>query len=421
MYNTIQKTLKRAAALLLALTFIIPQIGCASNEENTNYTGISKTGFYLDTICTITIYGVDAGSELGAEIAAAADDEAEQTRIVQQLITDAFLECDRYEKLLSKTLAASEISKINTAAGQAVSVSEETKEVIEKGIGYGQLSGGLFDITIGKASDLWDFHEAEEMADFASNGSEDGSEDGADSETDSLLPDEDQLKDAVSHVDYKKISVDGDKVQLADPEMEIDLGGIAKGYIADRVTEYLEERGVISAVVDLGGNIVAIGGKTKEILLGSGNGGEDGEDDEGGEDGETENESVSESADFSIGIKDPQSEDGQLLVVFSASDKTVVTSGTYERYMMVDGVKYHHILDPKTGWPIDNDVLSVTIIAEKGCAVDADGLSTTCLALGVEKGLQLIESLTEPAVEAVFVDGQGHIYTTSGAPELTTK
>lgn len=386
MYNTIQKTLKRAAVLLLALTFIIPQIGCASNEENANYIGISKTGFYLDTICTITIYGVDAGSELGAEIAAAEADEAEQTRIVQQLITDAFLECDRYEKLLSKTLAASEISKINSAAGQAVSVSEETKAVIEKGIGYGKLSGGLFDITIGKASDLWDFHEAEEMAD---------------SETDSLLPDEDQLKEAVKHVDYKKISVDGDKVQLADPEMEIDLGGIAKGYIADRVTEYLEERGVISAVVDLGGNIVAIGGKTKEILLESGNGGEGG--------------------DFSIGIKDPQSEDGQLLAVFSASDKTVVTSGTYERYMMVDGVKYHHILDPETGWPIDNDVLSVTIIAEKGCAVDADGLSTTCLALGVEKGLQLIESLTEPAVEAVFVDGQGHIYTTSGAPELTTK
>lgn len=395
MYNTIQKTLKRAAVLLLALTFIIPQIGCASNEENTNYTGISKTGFYLDTICTITIYGVDAGSDLGAEIAAAADDEAEQTRIVQQLITDAFLECDRYEKLLSKTLAASEISKINSAAGQAVSLSEETKEVIEKGIGYGQLSGGLFDITIGKASDLWDFHEAEEMADFAA--------DGADSETDSLLPDEEQLKEAVKHVDYKKISVNGEKVQLADPEMEIDLGGIAKGYIADRVTEYLEERGVISAVVDLGGNIVAIGGKTKEILP------------------ESDNDSDNDGSDFSIGIKDPQSEDGQLLAVFSASDKTVVTSGTYERYMMVDGVKYHHILDPKTGWPIDNDVLSVTIIAEKGCAVDADGLSTTCLALGVEEGLQLIESLTEPAVEAVFVDGQGHIYTTSGAPDLTTK
>lgn len=406
MYNRIPKNLKRAAVLLLALTFIIPQIGCASNEENANYTGISKTGFYLDTICTITIYGVDAGSDIGTEIAAAAGDETEQTRIVQQLITDAFLECDRYEKLLSKTLAASEISKINTAAGQAVSVSKETKEVIEKGIGYGQLSDGLFDITIGKASDLWDFHEAEEMES---------------AETDSLLPDEDQLKEAVSHVDYKKISVDGDKVQLADPEMEIDLGGIAKGYIADRVTEYLEERGVISAVVDLGGNIVAIGGKTKEILLESGN---DGESSKGGESSDSdggEGENESENADFSIGIKDPQSEDGQLLAVFSASDKTVVTSGTYERYMMVDGVKYHHILDPKTGWPIDNDMLGVTIIAEKGCAVDADGLSTTCLALGVEKGLQLIENLTEPAVEAVFVDGQGHIYTTSGAPELTTK
>lgn len=380
-----RKLMKQAAALLLALTFIIPQMGCSSNGQNQNYAGISKTGFYLDTICAITVYGVDSESILGHELDAAAD-EAEQTRLVHQLITDAFLECDRYEKLLSKTIESSEISQINDASGQAIEVSTEIAEVIEKGIWYGKVSDGLFDITIGKASALWDFHEAEDVG-------------GDEAAAESLLPDEADLSDAVKHVDYTKVAVNGLSVKLADPDMEIDLGGIAKGYIADRVTEFLEEQGVVSAVVDLGGNIVAIGGKTSGLL--------------------TEDAAESESV-FNIGIKDPQSETGALLAVFPAHDKTVVTSGTYERFLIQDGVKYHHILDPATGWPINNDVLSVTIIAPKGSAADADGLSTTCLALGVEKGMELIESLNHMGVEAVFVDASGEIHKTEGAPELTT-
>ncbi len=383
-----RKFLKQAAVLLLALTFIIPQMGCSSNGQNSNYAGISKTGFYLDTICAITIYGVHPESVLGHELAAASSD-ADREKLVYQLITDAFLECDRYEKLLSKTIASSEISKINDAAGQTVEVSTETSEVIEKGLWYGKVSEGLFDITIGKASQLWDFHEAEAVA-------------GDEAAAESLLPDETELAEAVNHVDYSKVKVNGLSVQLEDAEMEIDLGGIAKGYIADRVTGFLEERGVVSAVVDLGGNIVAIGAKTSELLPG------------------LDDDKVT-TYNFNIGIKDPQSETGALLAVFPAADKTVVTSGTYERYLIEDGVKYHHILDSATGWPINNDVLSVTIIAEKGHAVDADGLSTTCLALGVEKGMELIESL-KPAldVEAVFVDTDGEIHKTSGAPELTT-
>jgi len=148
------KFMKQAAVLLLALTFIIPQMGCSSNGQNQNYVGISKTGFYLDTICSITVYGVDPESVLGHELAAASGDDAEQTRLVHQVITDAFLECDRYEKLLSKTIAECEISLINDAGGQTVEVSPETSEVIEKGLWYGKVSEGLFDITIGKASAL---------------------------------------------------------------------------------------------------------------------------------------------------------------------------------------------------------------------------------------------------------------------------
>ena len=242
------------------------------------------------------------------------------------------------------------------------------------------------DITIGKASQLWDFHEADAVT--------------SEGDAVSLLPDASELAEAVKHVDYTSIKVNGQTVTLADPEMEIDLGGIAKGYIADRVTDFLEARGVNSAVVDLGGNIVTIGSKTTELLPG------------------LSSDTVT-TYPFNIGIKDPQSETGQLLAVFPAHDKTVVTSGTYERYLIQDDVKYHHILNPATGWPIDSDVLSVTIIAEKGCAVDAVGLSTTCLALGVEQGIKLIEQLN--SVEAVFVDAEGSIHTTSGAPELTTK
>lgn len=374
--------IRRILAVFLILTLIIPQAGCGSNGEN--YQGIAKTGFYLDTVCTITIYGVDPDSDLGKELAEA-DNEAQQKRIFQ-LITDAFLECDRCEKVLSKTISSSEISQINASGGQTVTVSDMTAEVIEKGLEYGDISNGVFDITIGKVTDLWDFH------DFQTEDTSD-SEAGTDEVTDPL-PDPDLLKEAVSHVDYRKVKADDDKVALQDPEMEIDLGGIAKGYIADHLTRWLEECGVVSAVIDLGGNIVAIGGKSAGLL-------------------------ELPQQDFTIGIKDPQSESGQLLGVFSCSDKTVVTSGTYERYVVKDGKKYHHILDPETGWPAETDVDSVTIITEKNHAVDADGLSTTCLALGVEKGTALIETLE--GVEAVFVDLDGNMTSTSGAPSLTTR
>ena len=376
------RMLRCILAVFLILLLIIPQAGCGSNGEN--YQGIAKTGFYLDTVCTITIYGVDPDSNLGKELSEA-DEEGQQKRIFQ-LITDAFLECDRCEKILSKTLDSSEISKINAAGGQTVTVSDMTAEVIEKGLAYGTLSNGVFDITIGKVTDLWNFH------DFQTEDTSD-SEAGTGEVTDPL-PDPELLKEAVHHVDYRKVSVDEDQVTLQDPEMEIDLGGIAKGYIADHLTRWLEEHGVVSAVIDLGGNIVAIGGKSAGLL-------------------------ELPKQDFTIGIKDPQSESGQLLGIFECSDKTVVTSGTYERYVVKDGQKYHHILNPETGWPAETDVDSVTIITEKSHAVDADGLSTTCLALGVEKGTALIETIE--GAEAVFVDLDGNITSTSGAPSLTTR
>lgn len=360
----IKKFVKKAVLALLIIALIIPQSACKSNGQNAaSNQGISKTGFFLDTVCSITIYGL---ADEDGRLAAMSGEEMEKECYL--IITDAFKLCSEYENMLSKTIETSDIARINNAKGKAVTVSDETIEVLKKGMEFGRLSGGAFDITIGKATDLWDFH------DNAESGHEGG-----------VVPAEKDLRDAISHVNYENIKIEGNRVSLTDPETEINLGGIAKGYIADKATEYLEERGVVSAIVDLGGNIVAIGGKTSQIAAS----------------GDTQ------ETDFKIGIKDPLSSSGGLLELIPCKNKTVVTSGTYERYFEKDGVKYHHILDVNTGYPVDTDVLSVTIIADRGKSADCDGLSTTCLALGMEKGMELVKSLE--GFEAVFVDKDGNV------------
>ena len=359
-----KKFVKKAVLALLIIALIIPQSACKSNGQNAaSNQGISKTGFFLDTVCSITIYGL---ADEDGRLAAMSGEEMEKECYL--IITDAFKLCSEYENMLSKTIETSDIARINNAEGKAVTVSDETIEVLKKGLEFGRLSGGAFDITIGKATDLWDFH------DNAETGHEGG-----------VVPAEKDLRDAISHVNYENIKIEGNGVSLTDPETEINLGGIAKGYIADKAAEYLEERGVVSAIVDLGGNIVAIGGKTSQIAAS----------------GDTQ------ETDFKIGIKDPLSSSGGLLELIPCKNKTVVTSGTYERYFEKDGVKYHHILDVNTGYPVDTDVLSVTIIADRGKSADCDGLSTTCLALGMDKGMELVKSLE--GFEAVFVDKDGNV------------
>ncbi len=373
MKNKISKTrlaAKKFCALAIALILIISQTACAENQKNNANTGVSKTGFYLDTICTITIFGVE---DLNGEFSELSEDELNQKLLL--LITDAFQICDKYEKMLSKTIETSDIARINAAGGKAVKVNDETIEVIQKGIRYGELSQGAFDITIGKATDLWGFREAEAGEETESGMS-------------GQVPDADVLAETMKHVDWSKAKIKGNTVQLEDSEMELDLGGIAKGYIADKVTQFLEAAGVRSAIVDLGGNIVAIGGKAEALINAEG-----------------------EPIAFKIGIKDPQSASGGLIGTIPAADKTVVTSGTYERYFVADGKKYHHILNSKSGMPTDTDVLSVTIISEKGHSADCDALSTSCLALGVEKGMSLVQSIKD--TEAIFVDADGQIHLTS--------
>lgn len=347
---------KIITVLLLVVTLIIPQLGCNPQEQNNNQ-GVSKTSFHLDTVCTITIYTMEGTG--------AADKEGQEKEALL-LITEAFKLCDDYEKLLSKTIEGSDIDRINRAGGSWVSVSDETVALVKMGKEWGDKTEGLFDITIGKATDLWNFHDEDD----------EGNKVGT-------IPDDSLLSEAIKHVDYSKIQINGNRIRLADGKMQLDLGGIAKGYIADKVTAFLEEKGVTSGVVNLGGNIVVIGQKGEDL------------------------DKYGEAVDFSIGIGSPVSDKGDLLGTLPGSDMTVVTSGTYERYFEADGIKYHHVLDPKTGYPFDTDLLSVTIIGKKGNSALCDVMSTSALALGEEKAIKMIKGHSD--VKAVLVNADGKV------------
>lgn len=346
------RKIKTSVSLIMILTAALMLAGCGSLKPASE--PVTKDGYYLDTICVVSIYRMkDEDGEV--KEASAMDDEAEAA------IDEAFALCEELEDKLSRTVKDSDVSRINAAKGEWTGVSEDAIDVIHKGMEYSHMSDGAFDITIGGVTKLWDFHAAEGEA---------------------KLPDKEALAEAVRHVNYRGIAIEGSKVRLTDPEAEIDLGGIAKGYIGDRMAELLESKGVVSATVNLGGNVICIGGKTDED-------------------------------DFVIGVETPFSDRTEIIGRVNARDKTLVTSGVYERRIEVDGKTYHHILDTKTGWPVKTDLDAVTLIADKGRSADIDALSTTCLIKGSEEGMKFIDGID--GVEAVFVLSDGSIHATDGA------
>lgn len=260
--------------------------------------------------------------------------------------------CKKYDSMFSNKIEDSEISRINSAGGNPVEVSKETIKLIKKGIYYSEMSDGVFDITIAPVSNLWDF-KAETP----------------------LVPSPDAIAEAVSHVNYENIIIRDNTVKLTDPHAGIDLGAIAKGYIADRIKDYLEEEGVRHAMINLGGNVLAMGSKL-------------------------------DGSDYNIGIQKPFDETGEPITSVKISDKSVVTSGIYQRYFKADGKIYHHILDPNTGYPCENNLYSVTILTDS--SLTADALSTTCFLLGYDRGMKLINQLDN--VDAVFITNDNQIH-----------
>lgn len=274
----------------------------------------------------------------------------------ESLIDDCFAMAAEYENLLSRTIDGSEISRINEAGGAWVSVSPKTLEVLRKALFWCEESDGAFDITLGAVSDLWDIKN-----------------------NPGILPSPEALSQALAATGYEQLSIDGTQVSLANPDARLDLGAISKGWIADCMKEYLNRQGVTEGLINLGGNVLVLGPKT---------------------DGGT----------YKVGIQKPFSQDGSVLMTVDITDGTVVTSGIYQRYFELEGTIYHHILNPDTGYPYQNGLLSVTIICP--LSADGDGLSTACFALGMEDGLALIESI--PDAEAVFITEDYEIITSSG-------
>ena len=333
---------KRVTIISILFLTLCSLSGCSPNTNS-----ISKSGFYFDTIITITLYGTNDST----------------------YIDHCFELAKDYENKFSNTITTSDISKINDAAGKAVvTVSDETIELLSAGIKYGQLSNGCFDLTIGHLSDLWNFSENANLSEKTNHM--------ADA---SILPSAKEIGECIKHIDYTKLQIKDNNVFLDDIKSKIDIGAIAKGYIADQMKEYLNSQGITSGVINLGGNILTIGEKT-------------------------------DKSNYTIGIEKPFDENKDAMATVKVKDKSVVTSGIYERYYRVNDTLYHHILDVKTGYPYDNGLYSVTIISDS--SMDGDALSTTCFALGLEEGLELIEHLED--TEAIFITSDYEIHKSSG-------
>ena len=323
-------------ALLLICLFVSACGSQTGGKAPAGKTPSVKMADLLDTQIKITVYG------------ARADEIAE----------GAIALCADYENLLSKTIEGSDIYAVNHAGSAFVPVSPETVGLLRKSIAYSQLSSGLFDVTIGAAVDCWDFSVTNRNP---------------------KLPDNDTLALALSSVDYTQIEFDGDNVRLQRTGAAIDLGAIAKGYIADRLGDYILAEGAEGAIISLGGNILTVGQKP-------------------------------DGNPWIVGIQKPFTETGEIIAKLSVGEKSVVSSGIYERYFVLDGKLYHHILDPETGYPMPSDMVAVTIVSD--LSVDGDALSTVVFCLGREKGLALIDSL--PGIEAAVVTEDHQIYYSKG-------
>ena len=289
---------------------------------------LSRTFFAADTVCTITLYDGN-----------------------QEVLDGAVELCNTLANRLNCRDENSELYKLNKTQ-KSTSPSADLIDVIKKGKYFSSLGNGVFDITVKPLSDLWDFKNKK-------------------------IPSEKEISSATKKIGYNNILVSEKDAKITlENNAEIDLGGIAKGYMSDKITDFLLEKNVKSAIINLGGNVTVIGKNNDK--------------------------------NFNVGIQKPFGEEN--VAVISCSDTSVVTSGIYQRYFEKDGKIYHHLLNTKTGYPEQNGLYSVTIISAS--ATSADALSTLCFLKGLENGIKLIEAT--PDTEAVFVDSSQQLHLSSG-------
>lgn len=288
-----------------------------------------------------------------------------QTIYSDEDTTDEVLDIlvDIEDNMLSWRIDSSEIAKINDKAGEGVvNVSEEVKDDLQTAINVGYDSEGALDITIGKLSRLWNI-EGENPS----------------------VPKDFEIQGLLKDVDYKKLNITQEGIILPE-NTSIDLGAVGKGIGCDKIKEYFDSRqDVQGAVISVGGSILVYGTKP-------------------------------DNSNWKVGISDPRGEIGDVFAALTLSEESYVsTSGDYEKYFIQDGKRYHHILDPKTGYPSESGLISVTIVSNSG--IISDCLSTACFVLGYEKSLPLLEKYN---AQAIFVDSNKNVIATDGLKNSLT-
>ena len=347
--------------LILCTVLVCPMLlftGCGNiTDADTSTTGnqpISISSIKLNTAIQITIYDSQDKS----------------------LLDDCLALCDRYELIFSRTNEKSELYKLNhrkdtsdkdpNADGQTTPypvsgtadtwhISEDLASLLSQGLSITRESDGAFDIAIAPLTSLWDF-----------------------TAEDPKVPDDAAIQKALPLCSSDGVTIDGQDITLPSDDIQFDVGAIAKGYIADRLKDFLVKKGVNSAIINLGGNVLCIGSKP-------------------------------DGTPFKVGIQKPFADRNETEAVMDITGKSVVSSGIYERCFKQGGKLYHHILNPQTGYPYDNGLISVTIISDQ--SVDGDALSTTCFALGLEDGLKFAE---KKGVQAVFITEDYELHYTDG-------
>jgi thiamine biosynthesis lipoprotein len=280
-------------------------------------------------------------------------------KLAAAAINDVFDEFERLDKLMTSWTDDSVVARINATAGTRkwAKVDEETLLVTNKALEVSRLTGGAFDITVGAFHNLWKFG----------------------SNKDGTIPSDADVAERAKLIGYKGIKVNKKKkaIRLKNKGMKITLGGIAKGYAVDRAVAILQKADFPDFIIQAGGDLYVSGKKG--------------------------------SRQWIVGIRDPRGDRATPFAITAIQDMTFSTSGDYERSLIKDGVRYHHILDPTTGKPAMK-CRSVTVMAKD--AITADGLSTALFVMGVDKGMKLVEKLDD--VEAVFVDSENQVHTSSG-------
>lgn len=337
---------KKNRLAVLFILFAFVLFGC-SNQENNSNNAEQESNLLENPYQKTEIV-------MGTAVTLRIYDEGKE-----ELIDKAFEKLRELDKITDLRTEGSEIYEINQNAGIApVKVSDEIFALIKSGIEYSEASDGLFDITVEPLTSLWNI--------------------GFD---DARKPAQEEIDEVLPLIDYNKVELNEEEktVFLKEEGMGLDLGAIAKGYFTDLVAQFFSENGVTTAIIDLGGNLYVMGNHPS-------------------------------GREWSVGIQDPDANRGKTVGRIFTTNKSIVTSGIYERVLEVDGEKYHHLLNPFDGYPFENELAGVSIISDK--SIDGDGLSTGVYGKGLEEGMEFVETLD--GIEAVFVTKDKKVYVTSG-------